>query len=195
MGIEVERSYLFWEDDFAIIREKWEFLWEKEIYDEYKDTVDYTLSKWAFFLRSRNGKMDLKIPVKETRPCDVYEELEGENEVRKALEKYWYDYDAADKIVFIVDKKRESYSFKYREYNIKVDVDFCSAADNYEVEIIVDSKEKTARALEVIEEFRAEIWLTWKEAKVNIFLECCKAQAPDLYDFFLDNNIFSAPSR
>lgn len=190
--IEVERGYRLNETDYEIIKNNFEKVGEKHIYDEYYDDDGYTLMKWSFYIRNRNGDWDLKIPVKEERPCDTYHEVEGKEEVKKALADLGYDFDNHNIAHLIIDKSREKFKTTFAWKDIAIDVDKCDAGHIYEIELMVEDVSDIEEGYKIMENFRNEYGLTWERAKVNIFLEASKRQVPELYDYFIENSIFES---
>lgn len=87
--IEIERKFALKDGDRERLIDGAEFLKEKIIFDSYYDTDDYSLTSKDIWLRSRNGKFELKFPLhgKEglNREADQYEEITTDDGIRSRL--------------------------------------------------------------------------------------------------------------
>jgi len=87
--IEVERKFTVGGDDEKRLLEGADFLLEKTLMDVYYDTPDYALSTKDMWLRTRDGRWELKVPLMERtgvrRAMDQYDELEDEVKIRAAI--------------------------------------------------------------------------------------------------------------
>ncbi|MBI1754785.1 CYTH domain-containing protein [Candidatus Azambacteria bacterium] len=88
--IEVERDfYLETEDKKRLIKGA-EFLGTKTFTDVYYDTADYSLTQRDFWLRTRDGILELKAPLNreriDNRQTDQYRELESDESIARELE-------------------------------------------------------------------------------------------------------------
>ncbi|MCX6703045.1 MAG: CYTH domain-containing protein [Candidatus Wolfebacteria bacterium] len=87
--IEIERKFALKEGDKERLINGAEFLKEKIIFDSYYDKDDYSLTSKDTWLRCRNGKFELKMPLhgKEglNREADQYEEIDSEEGIRTKL--------------------------------------------------------------------------------------------------------------
>ncbi len=90
--IEVEKKFILSENDEARLTEGAEFVSERVFTDVYYDTAEFTLTLKDIWLRTREEKYELKVPVRlneEKRADqlhDQYHELENEEEIREALD-------------------------------------------------------------------------------------------------------------
>ena len=86
--IEVERKFTVGGDDEKRLLEGADFLLEKTLMDVYYDTPDYALSTKDMWLRTRDGRWELKVPLMERtgvrRAMDQYDELEDEVKTARA---------------------------------------------------------------------------------------------------------------
>lgn len=88
--IEVEKKFTLNDSDIDRITQGTEFLGEKSFTDTYFDTPDYSLTKADKWLRLRDDRFELKLPMNQgkgssNRELDQYEELESEDLIKKAL--------------------------------------------------------------------------------------------------------------
>ena len=87
--IEVEKNFAVTPEDKKRLVVGAVFLAKKVLTDVYYDSADYALTGNDFWLRTRNGKFELKVPrnagpIRE-RITDQYEELETDGEIADAL--------------------------------------------------------------------------------------------------------------
>ena len=85
--IEVEKKFILTKKEKERLIKGAEFLNEKVFTDIYYDTNDFSLTSNDRWLRSRDGKFELKIPIHQgaDRLIDQYNELEDEQKIREAL--------------------------------------------------------------------------------------------------------------
>jgi len=87
--IEVERKFKPTLENKQQLIKGAEFIGEKVMKDVYYDTKNWSLSTKDFWLRLRNNKWELKMPLHglgiNKRKMDQYNELENENEIRNIL--------------------------------------------------------------------------------------------------------------
>src|SRR3989344_1891057 len=85
--IEIERKFILADDDKERIIKNAEFLHERTFVDTYYDKSDFVLTSQDKWLRCRNGKFELKAPLRQrTRGfADQYREVENEQEIKKIL--------------------------------------------------------------------------------------------------------------
>ena len=85
--IEVEKKFLISEKEIPELLEGAEFVSEKKFTDTYWDTPDYSLTTTDFWLRSRDSRFELKVPMLGggKRLVDQYEELDTDNQIANKL--------------------------------------------------------------------------------------------------------------
>ena len=85
--IEVEKKFILADSDIGRLAAGSEFVSKKTFIDVYYDTHDYLLTSRDHWLRFRDGRPELKVPMSEvmTRTAEQYEEVENESEIRKLL--------------------------------------------------------------------------------------------------------------
>lgn len=85
--IEVEKKFLLTSDEVARLTQNATFLVEWTFRDTYYDTADFSLSKSDKWLRSRDGKFELKVAVSSLgKKADQYDEITDEVKIREALQ-------------------------------------------------------------------------------------------------------------
>lgn len=85
--IEVEKKFILNEQDKKQITKDAQFLNEYIFTDIYYDTEIFSLTSKDKWLRSREGKFELKLPLHDRvdRLADQYNELEDEQKIKEAL--------------------------------------------------------------------------------------------------------------
>ena len=83
--IEIEKKFILTDAQRKKMLENAEFLGEKTFTDVYYDTPEYTLTKNDIWLRTRNGKFELKLPLQKNGYglTNQYHEIEGEEKIRQ----------------------------------------------------------------------------------------------------------------
>ena len=87
--IEVEKNFAVKAEDKLHLVQGATLLFKKELTDVYYDSPDYALTGNDFWLRTREGRFELKVPqnvghIKE-RITDQYKELETDDEIAREL--------------------------------------------------------------------------------------------------------------
>lgn len=87
--IEVEKNFDLKAGDKERLTREAEFIGRKSFTDIYFDTADYSLTARDYWLRSRDGRFELKVPLNEESPdrrkTDQYRELETDAEIAEKL--------------------------------------------------------------------------------------------------------------
>lgn len=85
--IEVEKKFFLKDGDIEALKEGGELLGTKIFTDVYYDNKSFDLTRNDTWLRSRDGRWELKIPLEhfQTRVADQYRELETEKEIAEEL--------------------------------------------------------------------------------------------------------------
>lgn len=86
--IEIEKKFLLTDAQKEKLLEKAEFLGEKTFVDVYYDTPEYVLTKNDIWLRARDGKFELKLPLQKNGSglTNQYHEIEGEEKIRQIFD-------------------------------------------------------------------------------------------------------------
>lgn len=85
--IEVEKKFLVDKAEIFKLLEGVKFLNERKFSDTYWDTPNYSLTTTDYWLRSRDGRFELKVPTLAggKRLVDQYEELDSDNQIAQKL--------------------------------------------------------------------------------------------------------------
>lgn len=86
--IEIEQKFILAKAQKKKLLESAEFLGEKTFVDVYYDTVEYALTKNDIWLRSRDGKFEVKLPFSKNGHgfTGQYNEIEGEEKIRQIFD-------------------------------------------------------------------------------------------------------------
>lgn len=158
---EVEKKFILKEGDEEALVKGAQSLGEFAFSDTYYDKSPYPLAKKDIWLRSRDGKWELKIGGNE-RGCDTknfvdhYEEIETEGGIRKVLGIEHYSSLAEDleregyKPVATFTTKRR----RYKSGKFNVDIDEASFGYRVaEIERVIEDRRNADKAAEEIAEF------------------------------------------
>lgn len=158
---EVEKKFILKEGDEESLIKGAKPLGEYAFSDTYYDKGSYPLAKKNIWLRSRDGRWELKIGENEggcgkKDSVDHYEKIETEGGIRKVLGVEHYASLADDleregyKPVATFTTKRRSY--KSGKFNI--DIDEASFGYNVvEIERVIEDRQNADKAAEEIAEF------------------------------------------
>jgi adenylate cyclase class IV len=119
--IEVEKKFILTPGQEKSLIKGAEFLGEKKFTDTYSDDVNYVLTGQDLWLRSRDGKWELKVPMNKKlkeRVSDQYKELETEQEI--------LEYFACD--------KKDSFKDFLAKYNFRPFCNITTARKKYKKE-------------------------------------------------------------
>lgn len=90
--IEVEKKFLLAPNEFEKLLQGARFIRQQKFTDVYYDDAGYSLTRQDWWLRSRNGIFELKVPFRRRRfliffkrPTDQYREIGNEGEIRTML--------------------------------------------------------------------------------------------------------------
>lgn len=194
--IEVEKKFQFTPEQIERLIDGAEFLGEKKIVDAYYDNSVYSLSSNDMWLRCRDGRFELKIPMHqgESKLIDQYEEIEDEELIRGifAIPKFKsFVEDLADLghtpfCEFVSTRK------KYRKGKFIIDLDFVEYADfNYsigEIELMVNGKDEINLAVAEIEKFATEHGLMIGPVRGKV-IEYVKKKRPEHYQILLEAGV------
>jgi len=152
--IEIEKKFILTDAQKEKLLENAEFLDEKTFTDVYYDTPQYTLTKNDIWLRTRNGKFELKLPLQKNGRglTNQYHEIEGEEKIRQI-------FDIIPRKSFLEDIQSFGYvSFgeckttrrKYKKEKFTIDMDEVNFSNSdyfvTEIELLVESKEEIKKA-------------------------------------------------
>lgn len=186
MKIEIEKKYDLTNHDFDIIKDKCEFIEEKEIKDYYLDDSNFTLFKKDHRLRLRNGKYELKIKdqkINDTSTRSI--EIDDEDKIEAELKKFNLSTDHVTWVLEVITH-RSKYKYNYKQQEFIIDIDIYKYGSRYEVELCVND-DSEIDGWTLIDELRNELWLTGlqqiNEWKISI---CAMYENINLYEILLD---------
>lgn len=193
--IEVEKNFDLRPGDKEQLIAGAKFLGTKTYLDAYYDTPDYQLTGQDYWLRTRNGNFELKVPLNSGDPLgrqtDQYEELESDlaiieklglpknQSLKQSLTERGYAPFAT------IKTEREKY--KKGDFNLDFDVmDF--GFETFEVELMVESVAEIKEAEERILTFgqQHQIAATAGHGKAIEYLIRFK---PEHYNFLMKQRI------
>lgn len=166
--IEVEKKFLLTSEEIERITHDAEFLSQKSFTDIYFDTDDYSLTKADKWLRLRDDRFELKLPMNENkgaskRKIDQYEELVADESIKKAL-------GISSKGTLRENLEANSYKpfstftttrRKYKKGDFIIDLDSMDFGYEIgEIELMVSKKTDIKNALNSILSFAEELGLT-----------------------------------
>lgn len=166
--IEVEKKFILNKQDKERLTKDAQFLNERVFTDIYYDTEIFSLTSKDKWLRSREGRFELKLPLHDgaERLADQYDELEDEQKIKKSL-NLPSDGNLAD------DLAKAGYSpfctckttrRKYKKEPFIIDLDIVDFQDFIynigEIELMVKDKSEIEGAIEKIMTFAKEQKLT-----------------------------------
>ena len=157
--IEVEKKFILTTEQEKSLIEGADFLGEKKFTDIYYDDEDFSLTKKDLWLRNREGRFELKIPMNESiekRISDQYRELESDEEILK----YFNAEGTLSVEDFLAKKKYKPFcilktvrkKYKKEEFNIDLDsTDFGYTLA--EIEHMITDQSKIEETIDAIIEF------------------------------------------
>jgi len=144
--IEVEKKFILTKDQEEKLTEGADFLGENVNIDLGYDDADFSLTTKDIWLRRRNGKFELKIPLnatRESRISDQYEEIDDEDAILK-----YFGAKNASLEDFLQEKKYQSLFTivttrrKYKKGGFNIDLDQMDFGYNVaEIEKMIENKE------------------------------------------------------
>lgn len=153
--IEVEKKFLLQPADIERLTAGAEFLKTITFTDVYYDTADYALTRKDTWLRRRDARWELKIPLSDaaTRAADQYRELETEEEIGDYL---WLSLSGSfpeqlknagyEPFAKIITTRR-----KYRNGEFMIDIDSVDYGyDIAEIELMVNAESEMETAAQKI---------------------------------------------
>jgi len=186
--IEVEKKFILNEQDKERLTKDARFLNERVFTDIYYDTKIFSLTANDKWLRSREGRFELKLPLHEgaDRLADQYDELEDEQKIREALNlpsngNFADDLAKAGYFPFCTCKTTRR---KYKKEPFIIDLDIVDFQDfTYnigEIEMMVNDKSEIEGTIEKIMTFAKEQNLTIAPVRGKV-IEYLKRTKPNHY--------------
>ena len=155
---EIEKKFVLTPEAEKELLENAEFLSEKTFEDIYYDTEDYFLTKADKWLRCREGKFEMKIPLPGNNKVrgNQYEELVTKQEIKNQL-----NIMESGDLSEILEKRRikpfckfKTFRRKYRKDNYIIDIDIADYGDFLqslvEIESLIEDKKKADETMENI---------------------------------------------
>ncbi len=153
---EVEKKFILTKEQEKALTEGAQFLGEKKFTDIYYDDLNYILTGQDLWLRQRDGKFELKIPMNKKlkeRVSDQYKELETDGEILE------YFQPGAGGTLMEFMAKNEFNPFctvtttrrKYKKDGFGIDLDLTDFGYNIaEIELMAESAENMDEATAAI---------------------------------------------
>ncbi|MCL5411645.1 MAG: CYTH domain-containing protein [Patescibacteria group bacterium] len=162
--IEVEKKLLLTETETEKLIQGASFLGEKTFTDAYYDNENYDLTRNDLWLRTRDGRFELKVPLNEgksahERILDRYREFETDEEIRKELgitgrQTLEQDLRAQGYFPFSTIMTNRK---KYKQGNFGIDLDVMDFGYKVvEIELMVEDDSQMEKAAEEIMDFAKE---------------------------------------
>lgn len=194
--IEIEKKFVLKEREKKQILKNAQFLGNKVFTDIYYDTKDYSLTLKDYWLRFRDGKAELKVPIKKENNTFInqYEEITDEERIRQKInipkgKDLVSDLNANNYIPFCKCKTTRT---KYRKGLFSIDLDFVDFNDfSYniaEVETMIEEETAIDDAIEKINSFAKENNLELESVKGKV-IEYINKKIPHLYSKLLSKGI------
>ncbi|NQV90041.1 CYTH domain-containing protein [Candidatus Uhrbacteria bacterium] len=162
--IEVEKKFRLTSDQEENLLRGAELIKEGTNVDVFFDTQEFTYSLQDIWLRTRNGKYELKVGQKDHQKQTgaIYEEIENEMRIRAFL-KLSDTLPLAEALQAVgifpycrIAKARKS----YRRDGFRIDLDICDFGyELAEIELLVEHPSQTTKALERIQTFADSVGL------------------------------------
>jgi len=163
--IEVEKKFILTPEQEKILIEGAEFLGEKQFTDIYYDDKNFSLTKKDIWMREREGKYELKLPMNESlenRVSDQYRELDIEADILA----YFGVKDKALKD-FLIEKEYKPFCEitttrrKYKKEGFVIDLDVMDFGYTLvEIEFMTDDESKIQEATSKIIAFAKKHTIT-----------------------------------
>lgn len=166
---EVEKTFLLDGVDEDRLLHGAEFVKEIVIDDTYYDTPECTLTLQDKWLRKRKGAFELKVNMVDTdrseQEVDQFHEIETEQEIRAVLDlPKVHDLETdLQKAEYEPIAQFKTYRKKYKHGKFVLDLDETDFGLRIgEIELVVDSEDKMAGALQEILDFAASRGVSFK---------------------------------
>ena len=194
--IEIEKKFILNEREKEQILKNAQFLGDKIFTDIYYDTKDYSLTLKDYWLRFRDGRAELKVPVKKENNTFInqYEEITDEDKIRQKInipkvKDLISDLNVNNYNPFCKCKTTRT---KYKKDIFSIDLDFVDFNDfSYniaEVEIMIEKETTIDDAVEKINIFAKENNLKLESVKGKV-IEYINRKIPHLYNKLLNKGI------
>lgn len=194
--IEVEKKFILNDQDQERLTKDAQFLNERVFTDIYYDTENFSLTSKDKWLRSREGRFELKLPLHDgvDRLADQYDELENEQQIQEAL-NLPSSGPLADILAdagyspFCICKTTRR---KYQKGQFIIDLDLVDFQDfTYnigEIELMVNDKSEIEGAIRKILDFAKEQNLTIAPVRGKV-IEYIKRIKPNHYQALIQAKV------
>lgn len=194
--IEVEKKFILNEQDKERLIKNAQFLNERTFTDIYYDTEIFSLTSIGKWLRSRESRFELKIPLHKgvDRLADQYDELEDEQKIRENLNlppngNLAQDLAKAGYSPFCTCKTKRR---KYKKGIFTIDLDIVDFQDfTYdigEIELMVNEKSEIENSIEKIMIFAKDQNLTIAPVRGKV-IEYLKRAKPNHYQVLVQAGV------
>lgn len=197
MAIEVEKKFILNNEDIGRLLENAEFVNEKIFTDIYYDNENYSLTSNDIWLRKREGKFEMKIPISKSVGnyfINKYEEIEGEENIRKILKIEKENSFINDILEYGFKSFCECKSTrkKYRKGEFVIDLDEVEYENfNYkicEIELLVEKRTHIEEATKKILQFAKENNLRIESVRGKV-IEYLKREKPQHYQVLVNKKV------
>lgn len=194
--IKIEQKFITTKENILHLTKDAEFLGEENFTDVYYDTKDYALTKNDFWLRSREGNWQLKIPKyqAEKKLSGQFNEIEGEEKIREIfgiVPLSDFETDIA-KFGYAPFCEFRTIRKKYRKENFIINLDEVEDRDfNYcegKIEMKVED-DQTQKGRKQIEKFAAEFELKLVSTCGKVY-EYLKRKKPEHFQTLIRAKVF-----
>ncbi|MBI2475994.1 MAG: CYTH domain-containing protein [Candidatus Taylorbacteria bacterium] len=193
--IEVEKNFDLRPGDKERLIRNAEFVGRKSFTDVYYDTPNFSLTRRDYWLRTRNGKFELKVPLNQeginSRKTDQYKELETDEEIARKLNlnvKAVLPAQLADKVYkpfATITTARET----YRKGDFHLDFDETDFGfSTFEAELMVKDISEVSAAESKIIEFAKVHGISGTEAHGKV-IEHIFRRNPEHYKVLLEAGV------
>ena len=180
---ELEKKFVYTQDDYEKIVDNCKKEDDEEIKDYYLDNLDLSLFKKNYYLRLRNWVYELKITDKESKNWLIKsEEIVWDDKIDEILKKeFWFSIDETAWVLY-VETHRENYSYSLENEKINICIDTFQHWKRYEIEILSDKEEEKIE--EIINKFIKTLWLEAisDEEKAWKTIVCARNQNMEIYN-------------
>ncbi len=193
--IEVEKKFILNQGDEKRLIEGAEFVSEKIMEDTYFDTMDFSLTTNDKWLRCRNDRWELKLPMirerASQRRADQYQELETEGEIRQELsidnhESFKDDLASAGYAPFCMIKTTRR---KYKTGDFIIDLDIMDFGyELAEIELMIQNQSDMETAIQKIQAFAVQHGLTNAPVRGKV-IEYLKRFSPAHYQALVESRV------
>ncbi len=190
--IEVEKKFLLSSEEEARLLAGASLLSEKVLEDTYYDTADWSVTKKGWWLRSRNGSFELKVPIGGSYDkLNQYHEITTDAEIAERLglslqEKSLIAALADAGIVPFVTCTSQRRTYKKAGFTIDLDRATYKDSDRTytvsEIELLVTSEAEIADAAERIFAFASEQSIVPADGVRGKIAEYMYYETPEHYD-------------